>query len=361
MPRKRRSYPAELKTKVALEALREEATMAELAARYDVHPTLIANWKKKARQTVLAGFSGNHERHEASREAEIKELRAKIGELVIDRDFYPSLRSVSPGRRVEIGRSHPRPAQHRPAVPLGLRSRTLVVLLRGHGREPVEPAPAAGDRRAVFGDAVLRLAADDPLAPPSGRHGLAQTGARLMRLLGVHAIFQRPRTSQADPGHRVYPYLLRDLQITRPNHVWCTDVTYIPLQRDFLYLVAVMDWASRTVLSWRLSNTLDARFCVDALHEALERYGPPEIFNSDQGSQCHQRRLHRRAQGGWHLHLDGRQGPAGWTTCSSSGLWRSLKYDMRLPVRVRNRFPGSDRHRLVDGLLRPAPAPLVAQ
>ena len=81
---------------------------------------------------------------------------------------------------------------------------------------------------------------------------------RLMRLLGVHAIFQRPRTSQAHPAHRVYPYLLRDLQITRPNHVWCTDVTYIPLQRGFLYLVAVMDWASRKVLSWRLSNTLDA-------------------------------------------------------------------------------------------------------
>ena len=87
MPRKRRSYPAELKAKVALEALREEATMAELAARYDVHPNLIANWKKTARQTVLAGFSGNHERQEASRETEVKELRAKIGELVIERDF----------------------------------------------------------------------------------------------------------------------------------------------------------------------------------------------------------------------------------------------------------------------------------
>ena len=108
---------------------------------------------------------------------------------------------------------------------------------------------------------------------------------RLMRLLGLQAIFQRPRTSQPHPAHRVYPYLLRDLPITRPNHVWCTDVTYIPLQRGFLYLVAVMDWASRKVLSWRLSNTLDAHFCVEALHEALEHYGPPEIFNSDQGSQ----------------------------------------------------------------------------
>ena len=102
---------------------------------------------------------------------------------------------------------------------------------------------------------------------------------RLLRLLGLHAVFQRPRTSQSHPGHRIYPYLLRDLPITRPNHVWCTDVTYIPLQRGFLYLVAVMDWASRTVLAWRLSNTLEASFCVAALREALEGYGPPEIFN----------------------------------------------------------------------------------
>ena len=94
---------------------------------------------------------------------------------------------------------------------------------------------------------------------------------RLMRLLGMHALYQRPRTSQPYPAHRIYLYLLRDLQITRPNHVWCTDVTYIPLQRGFLYLVAVMDWASRKVLSWRLSNTLDASFCVEALHTTLAR------------------------------------------------------------------------------------------
>ena len=176
MPRKRRNYPAELKAKVALEALREEATMAELAARYDVHPNLIANWKKTARQTVLAGFSGNHERQEASRETEVKELRAKIGALVIERDFFiEGLRSVSRGRRVEmVDPNHPRISIVRQCRLVSIRP--LVVLLRGHGREPVDPAPDAVDRRAVLGDAVLRLAADDTLAPPSGRHGLSQAG-----------------------------------------------------------------------------------------------------------------------------------------------------------------------------------------
>jgi putative transposase len=108
---------------------------------------------------------------------------------------------------------------------------------------------------------------------------------RLMRLLGLQAVYQRPKTSQPHPQHKVYPYLLRGLSITRPNQVWCADVTYIPLKRGFLYLVAVMDWASRKVLSWRLSNTLDSGFCVEALEEAIERYGAPEIFNTDQGSQ----------------------------------------------------------------------------
>ena len=149
---------------------------------------------------------------------------------------------------------------------------------------------------------------------------------RLMRLLGLQAIFQLPRTSQPHPAHRVYPYLLRDLPITRPNHVWCTDVTYIPLQRGFLYLVAVMDWASRKVLSWRLSNTLDASFCVEALHEALERYGPPEIFNSDQGSQFTSGDFTDVLQeAGIRISMDGK---GRWMdNVFIERLWRSLKYE----------------------------------
>ncbi len=114
-----------------------------------------------------------------------------------------------------------------------------------------------------------------------GRHRVR----RLMRLMGLEAIYQTPRTSDPHPAHRIYPYLLKGLVIDRPDQVWCADITYIPVQRGFLYLVAVMDWATRHVLAWRLSNTMDARFCVEALNDALGKYGKPEIFNTDQGSQ----------------------------------------------------------------------------
>lgn len=105
-----------------------------------------------------------------------------------------------------------------------------------------------------------------------------------MARMGLPAIYQRPRTSDPHPEHRISPYLLRHLPITRPNHVWCADVTYLPylpMQRGFLYLVAIMDWATRKVLAWRVSNTTHAGFCVAALEEALARHGKPEMFNTD--------------------------------------------------------------------------------
>lgn len=108
---------------------------------------------------------------------------------------------------------------------------------------------------------------------------------RLMRQMGLRAIYPKPRTSQPHPRHKVYPYLLRKRVIDQPNQVWCADITYIPLSRGFMYLIAVMDWHSRKVLSWRVSNTLDSSFCIDAVEEAIHKYGCPEIFNTDQGSQ----------------------------------------------------------------------------
>ena len=107
---------------------------------------------------------------------------------------------------------------------------------------------------------------------------------RLMRTMGLEAIYRSPRTSKPGPGHKVYPYLLGGMEITRPNQVWAADITYIPMAKGFLYLVAIIDWYSRYVVAWRLSNTLDADFCVDALEEALGK-DTPEVFNTDQGSQ----------------------------------------------------------------------------
>lgn len=108
---------------------------------------------------------------------------------------------------------------------------------------------------------------------------------RLMRIMGLEPIYSKPRTSRPHPDHKVYPYLLRDKTIDRPNQVWSTDITYIPMRRGFMYLVAVMDWHSRKVLSWRVSNTLESEFCIEALEQALRDHGRPEIFNTDQGAQ----------------------------------------------------------------------------
>ena len=150
--------------------------------------------------------------------------------------------------------------------------------------------------------------------------------ARLMRLMGLQAIWRAPRTSAPHPEHRVYPYLLRGLAIERPNHVWCADITYIPVQRGFLYLVAIMDWPSRYVLAWRLSNTLDAGFCTEALEEALARYGAPEIFNTDQGSQFTSFAFTGRLQeAGVRISMDGRG--RFMDNIFIERLWRSLKYE----------------------------------
>jgi putative transposase len=149
---------------------------------------------------------------------------------------------------------------------------------------------------------------------------------RLMRKMGLVPIYQRPRTSVPHPEHRVYPYLLRDLTVERPNHVWCADVTYIPMRRGFLYLVAIMDWASRKVLAWRLSNTMDAAFCVAALEEALDRFGRPEIFNTDQGSQFTSLAFTDVLKAtGIQISMDGR---GRWMdNVFIERLWRSLKYE----------------------------------
>ena len=148
---------------------------------------------------------------------------------------------------------------------------------------------------------------------------------RLMRMMGLQAVVPGPHTTQAHPKHRIYPYLLRNLEIVRPNQVWCADITYVPIQRGSLYLVAVMDWYSRYVLAWELSNTLDAGFCVEAMKQALKR-GPPEISNTDQGTQfTSQEFIDCVESAGVQISMDGR-GRA-MDNIMVERLWRSVKYE----------------------------------
>jgi len=150
--------------------------------------------------------------------------------------------------------------------------------------------------------------------------------ATLMRTMGIQALSPRRRLSAPAPGHRIYPYLLRGMNITQAGQVWCADVTYLPMARGFCYLVAVMDWASRRVLSWRLSNTLDASFCIEALEEALDRYDAPEIFNTDQGCQFTSEGFTSLlALRGISISMDGR---GRWMdNVFIERLWRSVKYE----------------------------------
>ncbi len=150
--------------------------------------------------------------------------------------------------------------------------------------------------------------------------------ATLMKRMGIEALYRKRNTSKPAPGHQVYPYLLRKLPITRPNQVWAMDITYIPMARGFVYLAAVVDWFSRRVLAWRLSITLEVAFCIEALEEALARYGRPEIFNTDQGSQFtstaftevllkHEIAISMDGKGAWRDNV------------FVERLWRSIKYE----------------------------------
>ena len=185
---------------------------------------------------------------------------------------------------------------------------------------------------------------------------------RLMAKMGLRAIYQRPRTTMPHPEHKVWPYLLRNVTIDRPDQVWCADFTSIPMRRGFLYLVAVMDWATRKVLAWRLSNTMDADFCIEALEEALARHGPPGIFNTDHGSQFTSPRFTDVLRdAGVRISMDGR---GRWMDnprpLSRTGGVRGLDHRaplaqrevrVRLPARLRDRLGGPHRDRAVDELL----------
>jgi putative transposase len=230
----------------------------------------------------------------------------------------------APDRRAKLDRDHPTLSVRRQCTMLGI-ARSGVYRL---------PCPANDDDLALLRriDELFtrwpflgsrRLTA---MLRADGEAINRKRVQRLMRRMGIAALGPKPRTTKPAPGHTIFPYLLRDMTVERANQVWAADITYIPIGRGFLYLVAVMDWSSRAVLSWRLSNTMDVSFCISALEEALARFGTPEIFNTDQGSQFTSTAFTGTlAAAGIRISMDGR---GRWMdNVFIERLWRSLKHE----------------------------------
>jgi putative transposase len=221
----------------------------------------------------------------------------------------------------------------RPGVDLSVRRQCALLNLARSGVYRPKPVIGAGDL------ALMRRIDELHLELPfygsrrmtfelikEGRGVNRKRVQRLMRMMGIEALVPRPGTSKPAPGHKIYPYLLRGLAIAEPNHVWAADITYIPMARGFLYLVAIIDWASRAALAWRLSNTIDSRFCVEALEEALDRYGKPRIFNTDQGAQFTSAAFTDQLEkAGVAISMDGRG--RFMDNIFIERLWRSIKYE----------------------------------
>ncbi|WP_321829195.1 IS3 family transposase [Thalassovita sp.] len=322
---KRKNHSPDFKAKVALEALKGERTVAELASQFGVHPTMIHSWKR----ALLEGASGVFERGGKKPpeidEEQVKELHAKIGELAVANDFLSRKlavdrqvrrKMVEPGNtNLSIGKQCKLLSISRSSFYYTAKGETAMnlMLMRQIDEQFLE-APFFGVRQMTW---HLRN---------EGHLVNEKRIRRLMRLMGLMPIYQKPNTSKAAKGHKTYPYLLRGLRVERPNQVWCADITYLPMRRGFLYLVAIMDWHTRKVLAWRISNTLEADFCVEALNEAIAKFGPPEIMNTDQGSQFTSFAwTDRLRRSGVRISMDGKG--RFLDNIFVERLWRSLKYE----------------------------------
>ena len=284
MGRKRRVFTDKFKAKVAMEAVKGVKTLAELASEYQVHPNQISDWKKRLLQNAPEIFSGSRDGRAKSEEELTAPLYEEIGRLKMDVVWLKKKAMslpvatrrtwVEPSLDYSVRRQCglagvPRSGCYYEAAKETEQNRMLMRLID----EQYIKHPEFGVPR------MTRWLRED-----EGHEVNHKRIAGLMQKMGLQAITPGPHTSKPTQGHRIYPYLLRKVKIERVNQVWSTDITYIPMRHGFMYLAAVIDWRSRYVLSWELSNTMENMFCVDALEGAL-RLGQPEIFNTDQGAQ----------------------------------------------------------------------------
>ena len=320
----RKRYSAELKTRVALEAIKGHKTANEIAAEYGVHPTQIAQWKKQALDSLPNVFSTRASEHQKSEEELIATLYQHIGQLKVQVDWLEKNQNYSiEAKRALIEPGHPELSIAHQCELLGLARSSYYY----------EPVPESEENLRL-----LRLLDEQYTRTPF--YGTRKMTAwlhtqgysvdrkrvrRLLRMMGLEAIYPKPRISVPGTVEQRYPYLLRGMTISRCNQVWSCDITYIRLARGFIYLMAVIDWFSRYVLSWEISITLDTSFCLEALDQAL-RVATPEIFNTDQGVQFTSADFTNRLKAAdVRISWDGR-GRA-LDNIFVERLWRSVKYE----------------------------------
>src|ERR1039457_4196612 len=292
--RPRRNHTAEFKSKVALAAIRGEKTLSELAEQFDIHPNQITQWKSQLLEGAAGGFGGEVKavpggggsRCEA---AARQDRRPDLGERFFRRGAH---QGGTAERKAMIDPEHDLPIRQQ-AVALGISRSSVYYQPRPISAEDLWLMRHIDELHLNYPFAGSRMLRD--LLRQQGLEVGRRHIATLMRRMCIEAIYRRPNTSKPAPGHRIYPYLLRGLAVTRPNQVWAMDITYIPMARGLVYLAAVVDWFSRRVLAWKLSITMETSFCIEALEEALSTNEKPEIFNTDQGSQFTSEALDRKS------------------------------------------------------------------
>ncbi|MDM8454326.1 IS3 family transposase [Acinetobacter baumannii] len=321
--RPRRNHSNDFKAKVALAAIKAEKTLAELSAEFDVHQNQIIDWKNQ----LISASSQAFDQSKASTEPpiDLKKLHAKIGEQALEIDFFR--RCVE-----ETGSLQPQKLIDDSLQISVSKQAKLLKVSRGcyyYRPKPVSESDlklmsCMDELHMQYPFAGSRMMRD--LLNRQGHHIGRRHTRTLMKKMGINALYRKPNLSQANQAHRKYPYLLKGLAIQRSNQVWCTDITYIPMAKGFVYLCAVIDWHSRKVLAHRVSISMEVDFCISALNEAIEKYGSPEIFNTDQGSQfTSDAFIDVLKSNGIQISMDGK---GRWIdNVMVERLWRSVKYE----------------------------------
>nr|WP_097189616.1 IS3 family transposase [Caballeronia arationis] len=321
--RNRRAHSPAFKAKVALAALKGDKTLAELAQQFEVHPNQITDWKKQLQERVAEVFETG--KTSAEPPVDVKVLHAKIGQLTLENGFFRG-RARQGGiaeRKAMIDRAH--------ALPVS-RQVQLVGIARSsayYQPRPVSETDLKLMRRLDELHLEFPFAGARMLVRLLKREGV-QVGRKhvgtLMKRIGIEALYCKPNTSRRHAKHKIWPYLLRGMTINRANQVWALDTSYIPMARGFVYLTAVVDWASRKVLAHRVAITMEAMNAVEALEEAFAKYGQPEIVNTDQGSQFTATDFTDAVlRRGIRLSMDGK---GAWRdNVFVERVWRSVKYE----------------------------------